>query len=88
MTACEGASEPVGHARAAMAGDRYQHVLPSMDERTADAVANLILGDGEPEAESAASTAVTGPSGPCGRRRGAVARDRSSVGVSEGRSQP
>jgi hypothetical protein len=38
---------------AVITANRYQHVLPSMDERTADAVADLILG-GRLDAESSA----------------------------------
>jgi integrase len=38
-------SERLGHASTSITANLYQHVLPSMDERTANAVANLILGD-------------------------------------------
>jgi integrase len=39
-------SERIGHANIAITSDLYQHVLPSMDRQTADAVAGLILGRG------------------------------------------
>jgi integrase len=55
-------SERLGHASTSITANLYQHVLPSMDERTANAVANLILGDRKPDAESAAVNPLsTGP---------------------------
>jgi hypothetical protein len=47
-------SERLGHASTSITANLDQHVLPSMDERTANAVANLILGDRRPDAESPA----------------------------------
>jgi integrase len=38
-------SERLGHANIAITMDTYSHVLPGMDERAANAVARLILGD-------------------------------------------
>jgi hypothetical protein len=59
-----------------------------MDERTANAVANLILGDRKPDAESPAVNPL--PTGPQVHetQEGGVARDRSSGGVSEGDLNP
>jgi integrase len=81
-------SERLGHASTSITANLYQHVLPSMDEHTANAVANLILGDRKPDAESAAVNPLsTGPQ-VHEAQEGGDARDRSSVGVSEGRTQP
>ena len=38
-------SERLGHATIAITMDTYSHVLPGLDERAADVVARLILGD-------------------------------------------
>jgi hypothetical protein len=78
-------SERLGHASTSITANLYQHVLPSMDERTANAVANLILGDRKPDAESSAVNPLsTGPQ-VHEAREGGDARTSSSVGVSEGR---
>jgi hypothetical protein len=77
-------SERLGHASTSITANLYQHVLPSMDERTANAVANLILGDRKPDAESAAVNPLsTGPQ-VHEAQEGGDARPSSSVGVSEG----
>ena len=54
-------SERLGHASTSITANLYQHVLPSMDERTANAVANLILGNGEEDDQSAVNPLSTGP---------------------------
>jgi integrase len=55
-------SERLGHASTSITANLYQHVLPSMDERTANAVASLILGERKPDAESSAVNPLsTGP---------------------------
>jgi hypothetical protein len=77
-------SERLGHASTSITANLYQHVLPSMDERTANAVANLILGNREEDDESAVNPLSTGPK-VHEPQEGGDARDRSSVGVSEGR---
>jgi integrase len=81
-------SERLGHASTSITANLYQHVLPSMDERTADAVAALILGDRKPDAESSAVNPLS--MGPVVHetQEGGDARSRSSGGVSEGRAQP
>ena len=81
-------SERLGHASISITANLYQHVLPSMDERTANAVANLILGDRKPDAESAAVNPLsTGPQ-VHEAQEGGEARDRSSAGVSEAGLEP
>jgi integrase len=77
-------SERLGHASTSITANLYQHVLPSMDERTANAVANLILGNREEDDQSAVNPLSTGPQ-VHEPQEGGDARDRSSVGVSEGR---
>jgi integrase len=80
-------SERLGHASTSITANLYQHVLPSMDERTANAVANLILGNHEEDDESAVNPLSTGPSVP-EAQEGGDARNRSSGGVSEGGLEP
>jgi Phage integrase family len=80
-------SERLGHASTSITANLYQHVLPSMDERTANAVANLILGNREEDNESAVNPLSTGPQ-VHEPQEGGDARDRSSVGVSEGGLEP
>jgi hypothetical protein len=80
-------SERLGHASTSITANLYQHVLPSMDERTANAVANLILGNRTEDEESAVNPLSTGPQVHEAQERG-EARSRSSGGVSEGRTQP
>ena len=46
-------SERLGHASTSITVNLYQHELPSMDERAANAVANLILGSREEDNQSA-----------------------------------
>jgi integrase len=53
-------SERLGHASTSITANRYQHVLPSMDQRTANAVANLILGNREEERLVRCQSAVNG----------------------------
>ena len=80
-------SERLGHASTSITANLYQHVLPSMDERTANAVARLILG-GKPDAESSAINPLsTGPQ-VHEAQEGGDARTGSSGGVSEGGAQP
>ena len=81
-------SERLGHASTSITANLYQHVLPSMDERTANAVANLILGDRKPDDESAAVNSLsTGPQ-VHEAQEGGDARNRSSGGVSEAGLEP
>jgi integrase len=81
-------SERLGHASTSITANLYQHVLPSMDERTANAVANLILGDRKPDAESPAVNPLsTGPQ-VHETQEGGEARTRSSEVVSEGGLEP
>jgi integrase len=81
-------SERLGHSSTTITANLYQHVLPSMDERTANAVAQLILGDRKPDAESAAVNRLsTGPQ-VHGMQEGGEARNRSSSVVSEGGLEP
>jgi integrase len=81
-------SERLGHASTSITANLYQHVLPSMDERTANAVARLILGDREEDAESSAVNPLsTGPQ-VHEAQEGGEARDRSSEGVSEPGLEP
>jgi hypothetical protein len=47
--------------RDAITANLYQHVLPSLDERTANAVADLILGNCEGDNQSAVNPLSTGP---------------------------
>jgi hypothetical protein len=54
-------SERLGHASTSITANLYQHVLPSMDERTANAVASLILGKGGKDDLSAVNPLSTGP---------------------------
>jgi integrase len=55
-------SERLGHATIAITMDTYSHVIPGLDEQAANAVARLILGDGEATAEvSANKPLATGP---------------------------
>jgi integrase len=61
-------SERLGHASTSITANLYQHVLPSMDERTANAVASLILGKGEKDDLSAVN--------PLSRRRSMSRRRR------------
>jgi integrase len=53
-------SERLGHASTSITANLYQHVLPSMEERTANTVASLILDNREKDDESA----VNGTIGP------------------------
>jgi integrase len=81
-------SERLGHASTSITANLYQHVLPSMDERTATTVADLILGDRKEDAESSdVKRMSTGPSvhEPQG---GGDVRTPSSGGVSEGGLEP
>jgi len=80
-------SERLGHASTSITANLYQHVLPSMDERTANAVAGLILGDRKPDVESAAVNPLSTGPGVHEAQEGGDARSRSSGGVSEGRTQ-
>jgi integrase len=81
-------SERLGHASTSITANLYQHVLPSMDERTANAVANLILGDREEDAESSAVNPLsTGPS-VHEAQEGGDARPSRSGGVSEPGLEP
>jgi integrase len=81
-------SERLGHASTSITANLYQHVLPSMDERTANAVANPILGERKPDAESSAVNPLsTGPQ-VHEAQEGGDARPSSSVGVSEGGLEP
>jgi integrase len=80
-------SERLGHASTSITANLYQHVLPSMDERTANAVANLILGSREEDDKSAVNPLSTGPQ-VHETQEGDEARSNSSGGVSEGRTQP
>jgi integrase len=80
-------SERLGHASTSTTANLYQHVPPSMDERTANAVAQLILGQ-QQDAESAAVNPLsTGPQ-VHEAQEGGEARDRSSGGVSEAGLEP
>ncbi len=57
-------SERLGHASTTITANLYQHVLPSMDERTANAVARLILGGEQQDSTSSAVRSLsTGPAG-------------------------
>ena len=81
-------SERLGHASTSITANLYQHVLPSMDERTANAVARLILGERKPDfASSAVNPLSTGP-GVHEAQEGGDARTSSSGGVSEGGLEP
>ena len=80
-------SERLGHASTSITANLYQHVLPSMDERTANAVANLILGNREEDNESAVNPLSTGPQ-VHEVQEGGDARTPSSGGVSEGGLEP
>lgn len=73
-----------GRASTSITANLYQHVLPSMDERTANAVANLILGNRKQDAGSAVNPLSTGPH-VHEAQEGGGARTPSSVRVSEGR---
>jgi hypothetical protein len=65
MRTCEGVCGSVGYANTAIACDLYHHVLPFMGEH-ADAVANLITGEHNPDAESAAiNRLLRGLARPC-----------------------
>jgi integrase len=93
-TAALAAGEPLkvvsarlGHASTSITANLYQHVLPSMDERTANAVANLILGNREEDDQSAGNPLSTGPQ-VHEPQEGGDLRTRSSVGVSEGGLEP
>jgi hypothetical protein len=77
-------SERLGHASTSITANLYQHVLPSMDERTANAVANLILGDREEDDQSAVNPLSMGPQ-VYEPREGGDVRTPSSERVSEGR---
>ena len=79
-------SERLGHASTSITANLYQHVLPSMDERTANAT--LILGDRKPDTESSAVYRLS--TGPQVRKsqEGGEARNRSSSVVSEGGLEP
>ena len=80
-------SERLGHASTSITANLYQHVLPSMDERTANAVADLILGNREQDDLSAVNPLSTGP--PVHEvQEGGDARTSSSGGVSEGGLEP
>ncbi len=81
-------SERLGHASISITANLYQHVLPSMDERTANAVADLILGDRKRDAESSAVNPLS--TGPVVHeaQEGGEARPSSSVGVSEAGLEP
>jgi integrase len=94
-TAALGAGEPLkvvserlGHASTSITANLYQHVLPSMDERTANAVANLILGDRKPDAQSAAVNPLSMGPQVHEAQEGGDTRARSSGGVSEARLEP
>jgi integrase len=80
-------SERLGHASTSITANLYQHVLPSMDERTANAVATLLLGNREEDAESAVNPLSTGPQ-VNEVQEGGDARTPSSGGVSEGDLNP
>jgi Phage integrase family len=80
-------SERLGHASTSITANLYQHVLPSMDERTANAVARLILGNREQDAGSAVNPLSTGPQ-VHEAQEGGDARTSSSGGVSEGGLEP
>jgi hypothetical protein len=80
-------SERLGHASTSITANLYQHVLPSMDERTANAVPNLILGNREQDDLSAVHPLSTGPQ-VHEVQEGGEARTRNSVGVSEGGLEP
>jgi hypothetical protein len=80
-------SERLGHASTSITANLYQHVLPSMDERTANAVANLILGNREEDGQSAVNPLSTGPS-VHEVQEGGDARTPGSGGVSEGGLEP
>jgi integrase len=80
-------SERLGHASTSITANLYQHVLPSMDERTANAVASLILGNREKDDESAVNPLSTGPQ-VHEAQEGGDARAPSSGGVSEGGLEP
>src|SRR6266545_605862 len=81
-------SERLGHASTSITANLYQHVLPSMDERTANAVAKLILGERKPDAESSAVNRLsTGPQ-VHEAQEGGEARNRSSEEVSEAGLEP
>jgi integrase len=57
-------SERLGHASTSTTANLYQHVLPSMDERTANAVASLILVGGNRTPSPCCQSAVNGTTGP------------------------
>jgi integrase len=81
-------SERLGHASTSITANLYQHVLPSMDERTANAVATLILGDRNQDAESSdVKRMSTGPR-VHEAQEGGDARPSSSGGVSEAGLEP
>jgi integrase len=80
-------SERLGHASTSITANLYQHVLPSMDERTANAVANLILGNRQEDDQSAVNPLSTGPQ-VHEPQEGGDARTGSSGGVSEGGLEP
>jgi hypothetical protein len=73
-------SERLGHASTSITANLDQHVLPSMDERTANAVANLILGDRRPDAESPAVNPLSPGPGVHEVQEGGEARPSSSGG--------
>ena len=56
-------SERLRHASTSITANLYQHVLPSMDERTTNAVANLILGNREEDDRVRCQSAVNGTAG-------------------------
>jgi integrase len=80
-------SERLGHASTSITANLYQHVLPSMDERTANAVANLILGNREEDDPSAVNPLSTGPQ-VHEPQEGGDARTSSSVGCRRGDLNP
>jgi Phage integrase family len=73
-------SERLGHASTSITANLYQHVPPSMDERTGNAVANLILGGQRDAKSSAVKRLSTGP--PVHEAQdGGLTRTRSSGGT-------
>jgi integrase len=81
-------SERLGHSSTSVTANLYQHVLPSMDERTANAVASLILGGARRDYEPAAVKPLTKGRTVHRAREGGEARNRSSGVVSEGGLEP
>jgi hypothetical protein len=80
-------SERLGHASISITANLYQHVLPSMDERTANAVATLILGDRNRTPSPPLSIRCQRDHRSMRRRR-EVTRELPSSGVSEGGLEP